>query len=189
MAPDRPVALPLLPPLPPQFPPAPEPKLIEDVFRRFPDVQPDVVMEFIREQFPWKMHEFRMLSRGRINNAVDFLANAVQESLELLNVKNQRPELFEKIMARRRLERKADELAAVCRASSGVQRRKLLDELRGTLQEGFDLKQAIMKAELESMQGELQLLEGLISRRQASKDLIIQRRIVDLSGEKDNLKW
>jgi hypothetical protein len=180
-----------LPPLPPTmaFPPSREPSMIKRAFERFPDERSDEVMAFIEAHLPREMHRFRRLSRQHFQNAVDFLTDLVQESLDLIHMKETRPGLFEKIMARRRLEERVLELSELCRRTKGAEAARHRQELRKAVETGFDLRQEIMRQEVKDMRGELKELEELIGKRDANRELIIDRKFSELTGKAPGLSW
>lgn len=183
------------PPAPVFHPPAPprptlDKEWMDSVFRRFPDVKPELVMDFIHERFPREVHEVKRLLTRRREDAVDFMSDLIQETLDLLDTRREDPARFEKVMRQRDLDRKAAEQAeAVRRCKDDPERGRRVEALRRTLAEAFVVKQELMKESVADMEVELNELKGLVERREKHREGIILRRIADLTGEKEELDW
>jgi len=183
------------PPLPPgappyaSFPPRTQADLVRAVFKRFPGHDAAEIMPFIEKNLPQDMHRCRKLARQHWNHAVNFLSDLVQEALDLRHMQETRPELFQRVLERRRLEARVAELADLLRALPRDARSEQRAELRRLLKNGFDLRQEILKAELADMQAELDELTELIAKRSANRDLIIERKLRELTGDAPGLEW
>jgi hypothetical protein len=174
----------------PALPPMPyEDEVVQAVFRAFPHAKPEEVLSFIRSQFPLGYFEFRRaLMQGR-DRAAEVFTSLVRESLEMMETRARNPERFEQMQRQRDLERKAGEQAEASRRHSGQELERSLGELRHTLDEAFDLKQRLMKEEVRDLEGELKKLEDLIARREQNRADIIERRIAEMTGAMDHVKW
>ena len=177
------------PPELPRFPPPNESRMIAEVFRRFPEENAEAVMGFIRDNLPMKMREFRALSERHGDRAMEFLTDVILESLDLVRIRRDRPDLFEKVMMRSRIERRVVELAQQYRAAEKDERAALHRELITALERGFDLKQEIMLDDLAAMQTELASLKQLIDRRKENRAMIIQRKATEMTGLEMDLDW
>jgi len=183
------------PPMPPgappyrPFPPRSDAELIRDVFKRFPGHDASEIVPFIEKNLPQEMHRCRKLARQHWTHAVNYLSDLVQEALDLRHMRETRPALFDRVLARRRLETRVAELAALLRALPRDARDEQRAELRRLLDNGFDLRQEILKAELVDMQAELDELTDLIAKRSANRDLIIERKLKELTGDAPGLEW
>ena len=163
--------------------------IISRVLERFPGVEPDRVVDFIRNEFPREFREFRELASKRTGEAMEIMGNLVRHARELIEMKHRDPERFERMMARRRLEREAAELAVAMRHTEGEERAALQKRLRGVLVKAFSLKQELLRGEAARREAELGELRTLITKREESRDAIVDRRLDQLTGQADHLEW
>ncbi len=80
-------------------------------------------------------------------------------------------------------------LGAKIQHANGSERDKLKKELRSKLDKLFEMKQAKRKKELEQLRDKISELSKSIDKRQMNKESIIQRRMEELTGESEYLKW
>lgn len=175
------------PPLPPT---PPSMDFVARVVRdRFPDVDADSVQAFINDQFPEEMLRCRELAGVEPDEAVAALTQIFHDAIGLLDMRRDRPDLYEKSMAEIRLERRSRRLAALAGKAEGGEKDSYATELKAVLEEMFELRQDLMKAELEDMERDLDRLRALIRKRQENRAAIIERRLGDLTGEHADLGW
>lgn len=174
----------------PVLPPVPnEASIMEEVFKRFPEVDPDPVMEEVRREFSRDLAEFKNLAMRQRDRAVDYLTYLVSEAVEMLEMKRESPDLYEKALKQRRLERTARRFAAEWNRMTGEKKEQKHKELRAVLGDAFDAKQEMMKADVAQMQQDLQELLAMIDKRQENRKAIIIRRLKELTGDADPLDW
>jgi len=75
------------------------------------------------------------------------------------------------------------------RAGDDDSRDAIRAEMRGALDELFDLREAEKRAHLERMARELERLRAVIAERRENKDEIVERRLLELTGERETLEW
>lgn len=171
-------------------PPTPyEFDIIEAVYARFPGINRSEVEQFLQNNFAYELRRFRTLAVDRQEEATDFLSKLVREVLSLLETKRRNPVAFEKKLALKRLETRADRLAREIRLAGGDEKKRLQRELHDTAVSIFDIKQELMKTDVEQMSRELALLKELINKREASREAIVNRRVVNLVGDREDLEW
>jgi len=174
------------------YPPSPlgsEWEALEKALAEFPDLNRTAVMDFIAREFPDELREFKKLSVRHLSRAVDLMSRMVDDAILCLEARQRNPELFERFMRKRALEKRADELAASCREVAGEERSLKIAELRETLTEIFELKQEFMKADLSRLEKELAELRGLIAGREERREGLIDRRLGDLIGQSEEMPW
>lgn len=182
-------------PPPPQaemlvMPPVPgQADILDAAFRRYPEADREEVMAFLKEQLPEELYAFKLRAMRRREDAIEYMANLIRETLELMETRRSNPELFRKVVRRRTLEQQASRLADSARRAKGDQRTHYLTQLEKALTEAFNLKQEIMKVDVSQMEGELQQLRILLGKRQENGRAIVGRRIAELTGEMDYLQW
>lgn len=157
--------------------------------RRFPGVEVDKVMDFVRDRFPREVHEFKRLLIRHRAEAIELMTDLVEEALDMLETKREDPARFERMMELRALDRKSEDQAEAVQRAEGEDREHALAALRGTLGEAFAIKQALMREDLAHLERELKELKNLIEKREKNGDAIIERRLSVLTGEEDELEW
>jgi len=175
-----------------QYPPSPlgsEWEALERALADFPDLNREAVMEFIAREFPDELREFKDLSVRHLSRAVDLMSRMVDDAIICLEARQRDPELFEKLMRKRALEKRSIKLAETCRTTEGEERERAVAELRETLAEIFLLKQEFMKADLSRLEKELDELRGLIAKRESRREGLIDRRLGDMLGECEDIPW
>ncbi len=99
------------------------------------------------------------------------------------------PEMFELDQVDRNLEHKSHQLAIRFRQTEGEEREKIAEELADVVNEHFTIRQKRRKLEIERIERELRkLLENVQAREEARED-IIHRRLMELKGEDDRLRF
>lgn len=179
---------------PPSFPGIPvvirrEQKVLHEVFGRYPGVDRDHVMEFLREHFPREMKRFRSVVAHDEEAAGLLLAGLVSQAMELLETKDHDPRRFARLLEQRKLERKAESLAELLADERETNRDGIIRALRDVLVQVFEIKQQLMQADVAEMEADLEELKQLVQKREAHRKEIITRRLKDLTGETDYLEW
>jgi len=172
------------------MPPVPgEEEILNAAFSRYPEANREEIMAFLKEQLPEELYAFKLRAMRRREDAIEYMANLVRETLRLMQTKETNPGLFDKVVRKRTLEQQASRLADSARRAKGDQRTSYLTQLEKALTEAFDLKQEIMKRDVSQMESELQQLKVLLEKREENGRAIVGRRIAELTGEMDYLQW
>lgn len=174
------------------LPPVPiEAEIIQEVFGQYPAVNPQDVMQFIREQLPEQMYAFRKMSlrQKQRKEAATYLSELVRQSLDLIAMKERDPQRFEKVMAEKRLCAEAEQEAEAVRQCEEREREARLDKLRSVLAQAFDARQELLRWELQRMEEELARLRQLLAQREQHRSEIIQNRLRELIGDTNFMKW
>jgi len=175
--------------MPPPLHAREKPDIISRAFERFPEVDREGIMEFIRDHFPREMRQFRELSAKRFSEAAELMSDVIRESLELLETRERNPEVYAKRVRQRELEIRTAALVEAIREAEDRDREKRLEELRGILEEAFEIKQELMKIDVAHMEKEISELKKMVARREANRKAIINRRVSEITGEMDYLEW
>ncbi len=176
--------LPQLPPPPPDWD-----YVSRMTFARFPEADREATLLFIHQHFPRETKQIRLASATRPDRAMEALTDLVHKSLGLLKTQQENPELFEKLMRQHRLERQAQSLAAAVGQTQGESQKKILKKLQAVLAEAFEIKQSLMKDELEALARGVNDLRVLVEKREQNRQAIIERRLSELTGNEDWMRW
>jgi len=87
------------------------------------------------------------------------------------------------------LELETEILGAQFKIAKGKEKAKIKAKLLNKLSRLFDLKEETRKKELNELKEKIAQLKKSIEKRIKNKNLIIERRFEELTGEEDYLKW
>lgn len=93
------------------------------------------------------------------------------------------PEMLELEQSESQHAARADELAVRYRQAGGEERDELRQQLRTAIQEHFEIRQKKRLLQLRRIEEEVKRLRDAISKREASREAIIDRRFAELVGE------
>jgi len=148
--------------------PPPDRKTIEEAFEIFAQIAPEQAQE-AREH--WK------------NNPDAIPYPMFSEMRKLHHLREHDPEAFERAVAGRKLESEARHMAERARHVKGEERERLANELRGHLNELFEIRMRNRDAKISRMQSELEKLRHDQEQRREQRDELIQRRFEEMLGE------
>jgi hypothetical protein len=173
-----------VPPAPPDW------ELVRNLtFSRFAGIDQVSTWRFMQEHMAEEMAELKQKSGVRPDDAVAEFTDLVQQALVLIETKTSRPERFERLIREKQLEKKILRLRDAISASEGKDREEKMKELQAALGQSFEIRQELMKMEVEYLSQELDKLKTLVRRREENRTAIVNRRIVELTGQEDALKW
>ena len=105
-----------------------------------------------------------------------------RQYVEELRRRNQ--QLYDRLMRERQMEYETRALAQrIQQLPEGEQRAQMLDSLRATLNDIFDLKQENRQREVQQLQARLEELQRRLEKREEMRDEMIDERIRQLIGE------
>lgn len=159
------------------------------VFSRFPGVSSDEVTKFMNEYFVQEVREVKQMAEVLPDKAVERLTDIVQECISLMRIRNRDAELFSKIMEEKRLNKVAQRRAEAIREAKGTERNKGIEELRKILETTFEIKQELMKRDVEGLEKELEQLKQLVKLREQRKNEIINGRLTELVNGRAEIRW
>ncbi len=185
-------------PMPPQPPDRPNPEM--EARRRqgermqrqqmmLPGV-PHEIVRFWQEHDPEAIEELRHRLGEHPHERGEIVRRIAEETGHLAEMRGRDPERFDVILQRRRLERSTHHLGARVReAKDPAEKERLAGELRATLAQLFDVREALRDREIQDIEARLAELKALAAKRRAHKTEIIDHRIKELRGDLDYLKW
>jgi len=144
---------------------------------------------FLQEIFPDELQSLKQTSRTRPERAMEALTDLAHRGKELLTLRQSRPELYAKQVSLLRLERQAEALGANIRRTEGEARKQRMMELQRVLAESFAIKQELMKEDLEDLLRGVQRLRTLVEKREEHRQVIIRRRLMELTGNEEWTQW
>jgi len=161
------------------------------VFERFADIERIETLTFIRQHFPRELQEFTRLSRRDVSKSMDYFVDTVDRALELMEIRDNNPQVYDIMIRHRTLEARVNALAKDLRAAEGADLTNAVTALHETLHESFSAKQRLMKIDIEQMDRQLSDLRSMLENREKNSELIIRRRYDEIVGDtaRLNLKW
>lgn len=164
----------------------------EHVFRRFeadhpnafffrgPDGEGDFTVDIERfgEDNVWFGEEFDALRNRLHGDVIEFEGGR----FELEGAMKERVEIS-------RLDAESHRMARAVRQAEGAEREQLQQELEDKLEAIYERKLELRRERLEQLQQELNEQRDQIETREQARQEILERRLRELLGEPDELKW
>jgi hypothetical protein len=154
------------------------------------DQKMEKIRAFLKEFYPEKLEE---LERLREENPAAFareIQGCVREIQNLENLKKNDPERFKEVIELRKLERESMRIAESYRRERDTNKKvEIKQKLREILNCIFEHKNKEQQREIEHLSQELDRLKKRIESRTQNKDKILDRRINEMTGEKDESDW
>jgi hypothetical protein len=99
------------------------------------------------------------------------------------------PEMYKVLKQDQDLERQTRELVMQYRRAPSAEREKLKPQITELVNKHFDVRQAHRSLELKRLEGELQRLREAIDRRSKARKEIVDKRVSELIGREDELRF
>ncbi|MBN2450537.1 MAG: hypothetical protein JXR77_09105 [Lentisphaeria bacterium] len=181
--------------------PPPAAALVQTVRQHLDATHPGVDMAAMLDYFsrnsPDIFAEVRRLLDSGEGDPAPYLRRLADHFLRMDRVNRRNPTEFSRLAAIEQLEsrarmlgRRVQELAAAAAAAKGAEaseaRRAMAEarqELKSVLERAFDASQQNQRLELNRLEAELQAMRRLLEEREAKRDLILQQRFIQLSGQ------
>ena len=147
-------------------------------------------IEFLSNGVPELAEQLRELKRERPDEYQQELERGLVEQADLDTARIEEPARYQQLVAERRLDRRCFELARQIRNRDDEQgRQSLMEKLEATVGELFDLRESWRLEEIEMLERELARLREEGARRRRYRDVIVQRRIEELTGLAELYAW
>lgn len=140
----------------------------------------------------WNPEQFLEVNRFQRRNPVavtEVLREALEQKEELARVEKDDPARFALMKEERALAKQVLALRDEHRNALPERKAGKEAELRKLLDQQFDKKLAIHRLEANQLEKELQELRGRLEKRAQQKTGIVDRRLVELTEEKEWMDW
>jgi hypothetical protein len=104
-------------------------------------------------------------------------------------MKNKDPEMYKLLKQDMVLERESRELAMEYRRAPKDQREKIKQQIEELVNKHFDVRQQRRTLELKHLEEELQRLRDVMDRRAKSRKDVVEKRVSELTGSEDELRF
>jgi len=154
-----------------------------------PGVPPELI-QFWREADPDFLNDLRERAQAHPEQRGPLLRRAFLAMQQLQQLRERDSEAFELQILGRKLERSVRKLGTKLRGAKDDQKKQALrSELRSTLDQLFEVREAGRKREIVMLEERIKKLRALAKKRRKHKSEVIEHQIKELSGELDYLKW
>ena len=149
-----------------------------------------IVLDRIESESPDELAEFK---EEKLNNPAKYfekLTRAWEELKKLEILKDSDPEKYTMVKKQHQLEHQSRKLAQEYRKTKNASKKSEVKAALGkNLQELFELREADREQKVKKLEQEIKMLRDMLVVRQQKKQEIISRRLNELLGEDDVLKW
>jgi hypothetical protein len=151
---------------------------------------PPQVIQFWEEVDPDAVDDLRRHLAANPQQRGDILRKVFDETRRLAEMRKNAPEAFDLVLQQRKLDRHVRKLGADLRKEKEQgERERVANELRATLDQLFEVREALREREIKGLEDRIKQLRDLAKKRRDHKAEIIEHRIKELGGELDYLKW
>lgn len=133
--------------------------------------------------------ELQKLAKSDDPHAREQAMRMVAEARELRFMKEQDPQRYESLLSVRKMENETARLGREYRDATPERQAAIKTELQAKLDKLFEAREADRQAEITRMEKELARLKEMVAKRRKNKAQIIETRIRDLTGERDETGW
>lgn len=157
------------------------------------DVTPEQeqeMLERIKRENPDEVEELMLLKKEHPLKFKQFLIQRQHEFERLEELKKMDPVRYEQKKKEHALERRSHQLADKFRESNDEKEQaKIKHDLSAVLGELFDLREKDREEEIKFLGKKLEHLKSVLVERKQQKKEIVDRRLQELTGERDVLIW
>lgn len=143
------------------------------------------ILREVHDVFPAQLVELQGVAERNHDAAREMAEQMANQANHLVDLKNDQPREYERAVRLCRLEDECLGLAQKARAAQGAAREPVVVSLKQKLAEAFDAKQESLTRQIALMEAELDELRRRASKRVESRDLLIERRALDMLGDRD----
>ena len=151
---------------------------------------PDEIHEFLEDNLPERAEEMKRLNEKEpeaYRHEIMMIGEMVMRYREMME---HNPELAEAFIRSHKMETECNRLAEEIRETEDLEKQRVLrSKLKQLLAEVFDLRLKEPEMHIQNLEKEINEMKGMIERRKANKDKIIQRRLKEMTGERNDLDW
>lgn len=166
--------------LPPQPPDDVEPE----------NIDPNEVIKFAKEFMPELAEDLAKMKEENPERYRNVIRENYIKMQHLREMKKRNPEQFERVIQEQKMEREARNLAEKYRQSKDDKEKEAVKkELRKLLEKIFDLKELDKQEEVKRVEEQLNKLKEKVNKRKSERDKIIDDRLKQLTGEKEEWGW
>ncbi|MBI3097341.1 MAG: hypothetical protein HYY93_03715 [Planctomycetes bacterium] len=155
------------------------------------DEQIEELKAFLKEFDPGRLDKFERVSAENPEMARRMLMDAYPEMMKMKEMQKRNPEEYAKMAEERKLDIACMKLAESVRSmkSDDPTRASKLAELKTQLGRLFDQREAAKERQIAKLEEELSRLKETVRKRKTNKDSIVDQRLKEITGEKEDMGW
>ncbi len=157
------------------------------------DIQGERILRYLEENRPEvfeKLTRLKERSPEEYQRGLRRFGGRIRGKRFLEDLKREDPERYEKVARIKALERESRQLAGKYREINDPEEKETIKaDLKDLLSKLFDLRQEEREVEMKRLERKLERLQEDIVRRRENKELIVNRRLKEMTGEADYLRW
>lgn len=147
-------------------------------------------LAFLKEFDVWRYREATHLQRRAPEHFRMWIRETIEQMRWMEELKTENPAEYERVVKMRKLEVQCFELAERYRKSrDDTEKTSFRDQLKTVLNQLFDLRETEKEREIAMLEKELEDLRATVAKRKQNKSVIVQNRLKDLLGERDDMEW
>jgi len=148
------------------------------IFRDVTDEQVENILAFVRKYMPWRVESLQKMQESEPEQFRQLCRRLRFEVSQLLHLKDRDEAAFHKAIEERRIRMRAAELAQRVRETRSPQEREaLVQELRGVINEMFELEMATQEAHIRGLEERIEQLRRELRDRAEHRREIVEQRL------------
>ncbi|MFQ5769270.1 MAG: hypothetical protein ACE5HX_01950 [bacterium] len=151
--------------------------------------QEQAALEFAEQFDPEMAEHLNDLKLEQPDKYKHEIARIIKEKMRLERMKKKDPERYDHVFKIHSMEAKSQNLGRRYREADESEKAIIKSELKSILAELFDLRELDRQEEVKRLEKKLDELKQSLAARQNNKARIIERRLLQLIGEKSYLEW
>lgn len=148
------------------------------IFREVTDEQIENILAFVRKYMPWRVESLQKMRESEPERFRQLCRRLRFEVSQLLHLKERDEAAFQKAIEERRIRMRAAELAQRVRETENQQEREaLVQELRGVINEMFELEIATQEAHIRGLEERIEQLRRELRERADHRREVVEQRL------------
>jgi hypothetical protein len=144
------------------------------------------IVQFAAAEFP-DLHQ--RLEKGRGTMPMQEVQEVVLFLKRMQDLKEDNPAMYEVEKSIHQLEIETTAQATIIRKASAKDTTKQRETLKTKLGELFDLREKKRELEARQIEAELKNVRDILAKRQTNREVIIQKRLKELTGDNEGQEW
>jgi DNA repair exonuclease SbcCD ATPase subunit len=157
------------------------------------EAQTEALLDFLREYNPQMAERFTDAMKHNPERVRRALAMVYPRYRELMELREENPELYElrreDLLLARESRELVRELQQVRRADGEAEAERIRERLRDVVTRHFEVRQALRERELEQLERRLEALRDELEQRREERDELIEQRLEELTGRPELPRW
>lgn len=151
---------------------------------------PEELQEFLEDFMPGRIEELAHLRRSDMGQFREMMGQIMRQKRQLDELRERDPDEYERRRKQILLEVESKELVEQVRRTENEEaKRAAKDRLTETVSQQFEYQCEDLEKRIEALTEQVQKMKELLEKRRSSKEKIVQRRVDELCGDEDHLRW